>query len=234
MNFLKRQWPVLVAFVAGLVMCFRYYVPTEASTNLEGEFARWVRIIVAFAAVLGLLSVLNYHNQRIKLKKPGFGFSYVTLAAFFVMAIAGFLPFAFPGFGGVHQDDGSLSKWLFDYTMVPMQGTMFSILAFFIASAAFRAFRARSFEATALLIAACIMMVGRVPVGYLISQLGPDFAINGNTYHIFDFSAVASWLLNVPNAAAQRGILLGVILSQIAIGVRIVFGIERTYMGGGD
>ena len=38
----------------------------------------------------------------------------------------------------------------------------------------------------------------------------------------------------MPNAAAQRGILLGVILSQIAISLRIIFGIERTYMGGGD
>jgi hypothetical protein len=234
MNFLKRQWPVLVASLAGIVMCFRYYVPTEGSANLEVEFSAWVRVLVAFAAVLGLLSVLNYHSQRIKLKKPGFGFSYVTLVSCAVMALAGFLPFNFPGFGAMHQDDGSLAKWLFDNTMVPMQATMFSILAFFIASAAFRAFRARSFEATALLVAACIMMVGRVPLGYLISQQGPDFLVNGNTYHIFDFSAAASWLLNVPNAAAQRGILLGVILSQIAIGVRIVFGIERTYMGGGD
>ncbi len=38
----------------------------------------------------------------------------------------------------------------------------------------------------------------------------------------------------MPNAAAQRGILLGVILSQVAISLRIIFGIERTYMGGGD
>jgi hypothetical protein len=234
MNFLKRQFPVIVACVAGLVMCFRYFVPTEASANLEVDFADWLRILVAFASILGLLSVLHFHSQRIKLKKPGFGFSYVTLAAFAVMTLAGFLPVAFPGFGATHQDEGSLQKWLFDNTMVPMQATMFSILAFFIASAAFRAFRARSFEATILLIAACVMMIGRVPLGYLVSQLGPAFPINGNEYHIFDFSSVASWLLNVPNAATQRGILLGVILSQVAIGVRIVFGIEKTYMGGGD
>src|SRR5690606_28594301 len=122
--------------------------------------------------------------------------------------------------------------------LVPMQATMFSILAFFIASAAFRAFRARSFEATALLIAGCIVMIGRVPVGDVIAvsmkDAGAIWPALSNPYAIFDFPALTSWLLNIPNQAAQRGILLGVLLSQIAIAIRIIFGIERTYMGGGD
>jgi hypothetical protein len=233
-NFVKRQWPVIVAFAAGLVMWLRYYVPTEQSATLETEFARWLRIIVGFAAIFGLISVLNFHMQKIKLTKPGFGFSYLTLIAFVLMALSGFIPIAFPGFAAKNMAEGSLFKWLFDYTMVPMQATMFSILAFFIASAAFRAFRARSAEATALLVAACILMVGRVPLGGLIAEATPSFQVLEGTYHMVDFPAVAGWLLNVPNAAAQRGILLGVILSQIAIAVRIIFGIERTYMGGGD
>lgn len=234
MNFLKRQWPIIVAFTVGIVMWLRYYVPTEQSETLYTEFARWLRIIVGFAAIFGLISVLNFHMQKIKLRKPGFGFSYVTLTAFVLMALSGLIPFSFPGFAAQNMAEGSLFKWLFDYTMVPMQATMFSILAFFIASAAFRAFRARSAEATALLVAACILMVGRVPIGGLIAEATPDFQVMSNTYYWLDFPAVASWLLNIPNAAAQRGIILGVILSQIAIAVRIIFGIERTYMGGGD
>lgn len=234
MQFLKRQWPVIVAFLAGLTMWLRYYVPTEQSETLNTEFARWLRIIIGFAAIFGLISVLNFHMQKIKLKKPGFGFSYVTLVSFVLMALSGFLPFAFPGFAAYNMSEGSLFKWLFDYTMVPMQATMFSILAFFIASAAFRAFRARSAEATALLVAACILMVGRVPLGGLIADASGEFTIGQAVYNFLDFPEVAGWLLNVPNAAAQRGILLGVILSQIAIAVRIIFGIERTYMGGGD
>jgi hypothetical protein len=71
-------------------------------------------------------------------------------------------------------------------------------------------------------------MVGRVPVGDWLAQNLPA----GENW--FNTPALASWLLNVPNSAAQRGILLGVILSQVAISVRIIFGIERTYMGGGD
>lgn len=234
MNFLKRQWPVIVAFCAGLAMWIRYYVPTQQSATLETEFARWARIIVAFAAVFGLISVLKHHLTKIQARKAGFGFSYVTLIAFVCMALAGFLPVAFPGFAAKNMEQGSLLKWMFDNMMVPMQATMFSILAFFIASAAFRAFRARSAEATALLVAACILMIGRVPLGSLIADATPAFTIAQDSYHALDFPKVAGWLLNVPNAASQRGIMLGVILSQIAIAVRIIFGIERTYMGGGD
>ena len=68
------------------------------------------------------------------------------------------------------------------------------------------------------------MMIGRVPVGKWIAD----------SVTFLNTPDAASWLLNIPNAAAYRGILLGVLLSQIAIAVRIIFGIERTYMGGGD
>jgi hypothetical protein len=150
----------------------------------------------------------------------------------------GLLPIPIPGFAQVYNLSGGLHMWMFNNMFVPMQATMFSVLAFFIASAAFRAFRARSMEATALLIAGCIMMIGRVPVGDWLAQnienIGWSFQINGSTYSALDFPEATSWLLNVPNAAAKRGIILGVLLSQIAIAIRIIFGIERTYMGGGD
>ena len=98
-----------------------------------------------------------------------------------------------------------------------LQGTMFSLLAFFVASAAYRAFRARSLEATILLGAAVIVMAGRVPLGeYLLPGIGQ----------------ISDWIMNVPNTAAQRGILIGVSLGGIAISIKIIFGIERAYLGG--
>jgi hypothetical protein len=301
--FFKRQWPIIIAFVMGILMWARFYVPTAESQTLQDEFVRWDRIIAGFASLLGILSLLHYHMSKIRLKRAGFGFSYVTILAFFIMALAGFMPWPVPGFAEAHTSGDGFHMWMYKYMFSPMQATMFSILAFYIASAAFRAFRARSFEATALLITACVMMIGRVPIGELISQHtqvglkrpivavdvqasqfsvagqhtadldpGTKFQIEGSPGNngeytvasstfaenitkvvtaigppdpnpggyalvglpILNFPKWTEWLLNIPNAAAQRGILLGVILSQIAICVRIIFGIERTYMGGGD
>ena len=108
--------------------------------------------------------------------------------------------------------------WMYEFVFVPMQATMFSLLAFFIASAAYRAFRARTVEATVLLVTAILMMLGRVPIGELLWAKFPEFT---------------DWILNTPSMAVMRGIIIGVGLGMIATALRIIFGIERTYMGGG-
>ncbi len=240
MQFFKRQFPIILAFLCGIVMWIRFYIPTEGAQVLQDDFMSWSRLLFGFAAILAILSLLHHHWTKIKLKKPGFGFSWVTLVAFVIMGAFGLFPIRFPGFAEVYNNSGGLHMWMFNNMFVPMQATMFSVLAFFIASAAFRAFRARSVEATALLIAGCVMMIGRVPIGDWVAQTLIEngasftFAPSGNEYSVLDFPAITSWLLNIPNAAAKRGILLGVLLAQIAIAVRIIFGIERTYMGGGD
>ena len=83
--------------------------------------------------------------------------------------------------------------------------------------AAFRAFRARNIEATVLLVAAIIVMIGRVPIGEALSERLPT---------------IVNWLMEVPNTAARRAIFVGAALGAIATGIRIILGIERSHLGG--
>tara|TARA_Y100001968_G_scaffold318479_1_gene348742 strand:+ start:198 stop:1253 length:1056 start_codon:yes stop_codon:yes gene_type:complete len=70
---------------------------------------------------------------------------------------------------GAHVNlKGSLFSWMFFTIFTPLSATMFALLAFFVASASYRAFRIRNFEATLLLVSGIILMLGRVPAGELI------------------------------------------------------------------
>ena len=219
MLFLNRTLPLAIALVFGLLGIAVYYIPHSYAQSFEQEVGgKWVRIIFAFSYLLGLYSLLNLHWQRIRQHVAGWGYSLVAIASFAVMMVFviyndGHGPFAAQAKAGAYN-------WLFQYVHRPCTSTMFSILAFFIASAAYRTFRARTPEAALLLVAAVIVMLGRVPIGREISEY---------------FPLVSEWLMSVPNLAAKRGILLGVSLGAIATSLRIIFGIERSYLGsGGD
>ena len=111
---------------------------------------------------------------------------------------------------------GRVGAWIYDHVFAPCNATMFALLAFFIASAAFRAFRARNVEAALLLGAAILILLGRAPIGRSISQYLPE---------------VADWILDIPNNAGRRAIMMGAALGGIATGLRVILGLERSHLG---
>jgi len=124
---------------------------------------------------------------------------------------------------GAHvQTDGSLFQWMFQYIFSPLSATMFALLAFFVASASFRAFRARNFEASLLLVAGIIIMLGRVPVGSLISSwtimyiLSFSIGIGINSY-VKNRNIVLGWILGSCGLITGFGMTMGWPIEQPAI-----------------
>ena len=203
---MKRQVPLALVFITGFLLVIQYFVPNDASDFLYSYSLDWVIVIGIFATALGLWSLVKVTTSKIKRRQRGWGYSIVTLVGLVVMLVTG------PIWG---IEDGTLFMNLFWYIYTPIQSTMFSLLAFFIASAAYRAFRVRSLVAGVLLVSALIIMLRLIPLGPL-SQLNQIFA---------------GWILSVPNMAAKRAIAMGVGLGAISTALKVVTGIERSYMG---
>jgi|UniRef100_A0A7V6CMM5 hypothetical protein len=228
---IRHQLPLIITFFTGMLLIITFFIPHKPFGDLEQRFLIWYSIISGFTVLLGLDSLVRYHLS--KLKKEFNIHSFLLILSLFLTLLLGFYswfkfktPFAL----------NSPFMFLYTYVIIPLQATMFALLAFFIASAAYRAFRARTFEATLLLIAATIVMLGRVPIGGYIwkgiaSLIAFIFKIPyEKVASLQGFALISDWIMNIPQNAAKRGIFIGTALGGIAMSIRIILGIERTYI----
>ena len=122
--------------------------------------------------------------------------------------------------------EGSLFQTIYLHFIIPLGSTMYALLAFFVASASYRAFRAKNREATILLIAAYIILLGRTPFGMMLTSWIPD------SFSILEIPNLAIWIMSSPNLAGQRAIMIGIALGLVSMSLRIILGLERSYLGG--
>ena len=202
-----RQGPLLVTFAVGSALIALFFIPHHRAQLVNAELLEWATVVYAFALILGSISLWNSHARKIRQRASGWQYSLVTLAT--LVAVTGL---------GVWKgiEEGTPVSSIYNTVNSPLASTMFALLAFFIASAAFRAFRARNVEATLLLATALVMMIGRVTIG--------EFLWSG-------FPGLTEWLLDVPNLAAKRAVAIGVGLGAVSTGLKIILGIERGYLG---
>ena len=213
---MKKKVPLIICFIGGILMIFQYYFQHPVSQLIYNQVLNWTIIIKSFALILGIASLAKVHLNKIKNKKEHYFLSYVTLTGLAFMALSGII------FG----KDNSVFKFVYNNMQIPMQATMFSLLAFFIASASYRAFRARTFEATLLLISAGIVILGQTQVGVYLA----DLTRVGNL-SIIDFAAFKEWILNYPNVAIKRALIFGITIGIISTSIKVIFGIERSWLG---
>jgi len=231
---LKHKVPLAIVFVTSVVLVIAFFIPHRPFGDLETRTLNWYAIVAGFALLLGLDSLTRHHLVRVWRRSPGWFYSLLlvlSLAATVALGLYSWFRFASP------FALGTPFMWLYSYMIIPLQSTMFASLAFFIISAAYRAFRVRNFSATLLLIAACVVMIGNVPLGSdiwhglgsLIHAVFPR--VDAAAFSRLEgFAAMKDWIMSIPQTAANRGIGIGLALGGIAMSLRIILGVERTYM----
>jgi hypothetical protein len=206
---MKTQLPIFLVFLTGVIMVLQYFVPHQFSQDLFTYANDFVIVIGILALPIGIFSLMMGTWAKARHDPKERLYSAATLFGFLIMVIS-----------GLKRDWANESFYLhrriFDNILVPAEATLFSMLAFYIASAAYRAFRVRTWLAAILLVTAFIIMLRMIPLP------GPLFNAN---------SVLVRWILAVPNMAAKRAIIIGVGLGSIAYSMKILLGIERSYMG---
>ncbi len=260
---MKKEVPLIITFISGFLLIVALFIPHEPFGSLQERFNDWYIIVSGFTLILGVDSLLLYHWRKIKTKDKDAPYSIILIITFITVLLWGI--YSGVKHGNPFAPASTFLRYFYTYMFVPLQATMFALLAFFIASAAYRAFRARGLNATLLLVSAGLVMLGRVPKGeivvpffiaitliliaiifvleavarvslyerllYFALALISLIAIIPLSILLREYlPALADWIMNVPQLGAKRGLFIGIWLGAIAMAIRIILGIERTYL----
>lgn len=221
---MKRTVPLLITGIVGTVLIVSVLIPSAQS--LGEDFSLFFDIIAVFAFFLGGGNLFRIHLKKVFHRKEDYGFSIVTLVGFLVTLTIGLFKIGNPeGLSGSITATGSGLQTIFVAIITPLSSTMYALLAFYVASASYRAFRAKNREATILLVSAFIILLGRTPLGMMLTGWIPE------QFSIFQIPNLAVWIMNSANLAGQRSILIGVGLGVVAMSLRLILGMDRTYLG---
>jgi len=217
----KPNWGYSYVTLAGLfgMMIFGFSARTEEAVA-NNEWGFFIPYVVSFLGAIFSLQLAMMKRVTAKMRQLGG----IGLLVFLVICILiGWLDdtwrmqFYYPEGEQAIGLQSTMFRALFDHVMIPCLATMFSLLAFFISSAAYRAFRARNLLASLLLFAALVVML----------RFNPYIPFGA------EVSDASNWLMNVPNLAAQRAMVIGIGLGIVATAMKVILGIERGYMGRG-
>lgn len=200
---MKKILPVTAAISCGGLALLDFFFDSPQINAAGAILVEGVTILAAFALLLGLLNILLVHLRRITLGEGNQGASFLLVLA--LLATAGL---------GIFMPDSPSIDWLFSYVYSPLQSTMTALLAFFVVSAAYRAFRIRDAAAAILLISSLFVLFAQLPFSASLSPYIPP---------------LRDWVFKVPVTASMRGLLLGIALGTITTSLRVLLAVDKPY-----
>jgi len=197
---------VPVAMGVGLLVLASYFIVDARLDAVVNQLISIAAVVAAFALFLGLANLVRFHLKRVRTHPAERLYSSTLLAALAATVTLGLI-------GG-----GPNAQWMqivFNSVLFPLQAALYSLLAFFIVTATYRAFRVRNAESALFVIFALVVWLGQTPAGALLWE---------------ELPAIKDWIFDVPVLAGTRGILIGVSLGTLATGIRVLLGVDRPYV----
>lgn len=225
----KKWLTIICTFVAGLYFLLEYLWPVHDIG--DGRMGNWitpsvepvsdfVQYVVVWTIGLGIISLTLVHGRRLFQRLPGWHNSLAFFLAMIGIMVVGF--WSEVGTSGPKSVQNTYSM-LFSGLLINLDSAMFSLLAFYIASAAYRAFRVRTIEAALLMVSALVIMLGLVDIGVALTSWIPA----DSAWGYFRLERLSTWILGWINMPGQRAVTIGVAVGSLAMAMRLWLSLER-------
>jgi len=195
----RRLGQTILIVTLGLILADRLGPAAwTALPPMTTQLYTWALILGAFSLLLGVAHVTWVHLRRIQRGEAEWPMSLALVAGLLTVLIL-----------GMTAPTGTASPMLsfvFASVIAPGQGTLYALLAFYMAAAAYRMLRFGRDGGGWMLVGALLVILAQIPLTgqTVFAPLGP----------------AVDWLVSTPIMAVLRGILLGVALITLLAGVR--------------
>lgn len=194
---------ILVLLILGAVLLLLgidRFVEIEPLRALAIVIYEWGILLSAFALLLGAVNVAWVHVRRITIGEAGWAQSLLLVVALVVVLATGLFSTT-----GVRSP---LVELVFDTIIAPGQATLFALLAFFMAAAAYRYLRIGRQGGVWLLVGVLLVFAVQMPIA---NAAMPSALAN-----------FVNWMVDVPAMSALRGALLGSSFALIIVAIRFL------------
>jgi hypothetical protein len=200
----------IIAITVGILVLLGYFFPSPATLGIQSLLLNWAMLMVAAAAVVGVLNLVFVHADKIRRREKGNLYSAILIAFLFGTFMLGMI------LSPAHQ----IMRVLLNGVILPIEAALMAILTITLLYAAVRLLRRRTdFTSIVFLLTAALVLFGSAT---LPSMFGANIPV---------ISSLSTWIQQVLAVGGARGILIGVSLGTLLTGLRVLSAMDRPYGG---
>lgn len=163
---LSKKTPLLITSLVMLVMIGEYYLQIAGLPAFATTLRNWGILLSSFAICLGAGSLIIFHSNYIIKRTPErWWYGITCLGSMFIFIIVGVSL----------SPTSDQYHWIYTNIFSPMSMVVWGLPVFWLVSASFRAFTARTVESGIMLVVAIITLLAFAPVGELMYGAFPPF-----------------------------------------------------------
>jgi len=192
----------IVVVVAAVATLAGYYFAYEPISTVSNELNIWSSLITSFTLFVGLISVFARYSRSVMNRDNNWPFHLYCLAMIVVWII----------WGNMIGMYSTLYQTLYMSTKITLHITIIGQLIFFSVSGMYRTFRIKSLRTAVFAFFTVLIVFLNMP-----PLIAPFPAL----------STAAYWLLDNPQMAAARAMVMCGGIGGVILGIRILLGIEK-------